>query len=311
MSFRKKAHVSGSLLAAFAAVGVLTTAANAQDTLRWKFKPGKTLNYSIVHNMNMSMMVMGQNIDMKMKQTMDLVWKVTKVDSSGTADMAQTITRVQMEMTGGPIGKLEYDSAKPNAGGGNPAIAAMAKMFDALVGNAVTMKMTALGEIKDVKMPKKFLDATKGAGGGALPGMMSADSLKDMMAKSSLTFPKTGLKVGQTWSKEVRMDNPFGTIKVNTAYKYGGNESKGGKTLAKIAMTPKMSIVPKPGAMFAIKLGKQSGKGMANFDVNAGHLVGTTSRQKMVMEITVAGQTLEQTIEQTTEMKLVSNKTTR
>lgn len=307
MLHSRKALVFGRALSAVALLAFATTAAHAQQKLRWKFKPGEKLNYSMAQTMKMSMVAQGRNIDMKMNQTMDMVWQADKVASDGSYNMTQIITRIRFVMSGGPIGKVEYDSANPNNAGGNPILASVTKMYGALVGKPITMKMTPLGEFKDVKMPKAFLDAVGNAAGGQVPGVVNKDTLKQMITQSGVAFPSEAVAKGKTWNKDVKLNNNFGVIKVDTTYTYQGADG----STAKIGISPKMSITPKPGAPFTLKLAKQDGGGVIRFDVAKGHIQSTSMKQKMVMEISVAGQVIEQTIDQTIEMKLGRPKATR
>ena len=297
--------VPGLLFALLVVSPFLSSAANAQTKLRWKFKVGEKLNYTMVQKMNMSMMVQGQNIEMKMTQTMDMVWKAKSTSKDGTTELAQTFTRIRFTLAGGPIGKVDYDSNTPNAGGGNPLLAGLGKTFGALVNQEFTMKMSALGEIKDIKLPKKFLDTLGNAGGaGRVPGMLNADTLKEMVGKAGIVFPATGVVKGKTWNSNMTVKNPFGDIKIATAYQHLGLENRNGQSFAKIKVTPKMTLTAKPNAPFKIQLAKQEGSGTVLFDVKAGRVQSSSMKQKMVMEINAGGQNISQTIDQTVEMKL-------
>ncbi|GAB4137735.1 MAG: hypothetical protein Tsb009_05420 [Planctomycetaceae bacterium] len=285
----------------------LSSQAEGAEKLRWKFKVGEKLNYQMVQNMNMAMQVMGQNINMNMNQTMDMVWKGTKVHSDGTTDLSQTITRIRFTMSGGPIGKVEYDSANPNLGAGNPIVGGIAKMFNALVGQEFTMQITARGELKNIKMPQKFLDSLKQGAAGRIPGMLNADTLKEMVGKSGIIFPEKAISKGDTWNSKMELKNPVGTIKVATKYVHNGTV----KGLEKIQLTPKMTMVPNPGSPFNIKLSDQSGGGTVLFDAKAGRIVSSSMKQKMVMVIAAGGQNIEQTVNQTIEMKLQPAKSSK
>ncbi|MCH8828024.1 MAG: hypothetical protein IID45_00445 [Planctomycetes bacterium] len=300
-----KPFLPGGIFTVVAVVCLAASSADAQTKLAWKFKAGEKLNYSMVQKMNTATTVQGRNIEMKMNQTMDMVWKISKVETNGTASIAQTITRIRFVRQAGPLNKMEYDSDKLQAGG-NPALQPMTKIFDALVGQEFTLKMSPLGKITDIKMPKKFLNAIQGAGAGGIPGMMNKDTFKEMIGKASIIFPASGVTRGKTWNQTFEMKAPFGNIKVATAYKYLGTTRKGGATLARISVVPKITFTPKLGALIKVDLLKQEGSGTILFDINSGRLVGSSLKQKMVMKLQIGGQSFEQTIDQTVEMKLGS-----
>src|SRR5258708_40184450 len=84
--------------------------ASAQTTLRYKFKKGEKLNYVMDQKVTMSMSVMRKDIDVEVGQTIDMTWNIKDVDSAGKAKVTQKFDRLRFNMSGGPIGKVEYDS---------------------------------------------------------------------------------------------------------------------------------------------------------------------------------------------------------
>src|SRR5947209_537839 len=97
------------MLLAAAILGLAAVPAQAQVTLRYKFKEGEQLHYEMQQNMDMKMNIAGNDIAMKMHQQMDMTWKIAKVDADGKAQLAQRIDSIRMTMDT-PMGKVEYDS---------------------------------------------------------------------------------------------------------------------------------------------------------------------------------------------------------
>src|SRR5258708_1807184 len=86
-----------------------SASAQAQTTLRYKFKEGDKLNYVMEQKQEMAMSFMGNDINTKINQTMDMTWKIGAVDKDGSAKMTQTIDRIRMTMDS-PGAKIEYDT---------------------------------------------------------------------------------------------------------------------------------------------------------------------------------------------------------
>jgi hypothetical protein len=94
-------------------------------------------------------------------------WKVTDVDASGNAEMDQTMDRILLTISG-QGNETKFDTKTEPAAQEPPPL----KMLRGLVGSPIHMKMSARGDISDVTVPPKILDAFKGlgpaAGGGAM-----------------------------------------------------------------------------------------------------------------------------------------------
>src|SRR5581483_1081125 len=76
------------------ALALLAGPANAQTTLRYKFKDGEKLQYVMDQDMKMTMSIGGMDIEMKMKQGMDFNWDIGKVDDQGNAQVRVKVGRV-------------------------------------------------------------------------------------------------------------------------------------------------------------------------------------------------------------------------
>lgn len=285
-----------------------STAASAQERLRWKFEKGKTTKYQVAQNMDIKMSVMGQNIDSKMNQTMDMGWTVESVADDGTATLRQQITRVQMTMNS-PFFNVEYDSDKEEQPE-DPVGGQLAQVFEAMVGKDFTLKMTSRGDVSDVELPDDLKEALEGAGGGALPGGagFNAESLKQLVSQSSVAFPAEPVSKGKQWDTQTEAKLPFGTMKLDNKFTYQGPEQRGGKSLHKIALKPKIAIEAAPDAQVQLAVKSQEANGTIYFDNREGRIAESTMKQKMEMELNAGGQAITQTIDQSMTMKLVPDK---
>ena len=142
----------------------------------------------------------------------------------------------------------------------------------------------------------------------ALLHMFSPDGLKRMMGQSGLVLPKEAVSKGEKWNHKMDMKLPFGKINAEFNYVYDGPSEKGGQTLEKIALQPKMTIDADPNAPFAMKMKSQEGGGHAFFDNKNGKLNEVTVNQTMEFEIEIMGQTLSQRMVQNVTTRLVDKK---
>jgi hypothetical protein len=281
----------------------LAGAAQAQTTLRYKFKEGEKLEYVVDQDQKMSMSINGMDIDMKVKMVMEMDWQTLKVDNQGAAEVKVVISRVKMAMDG-PTGNVEVDS-KDKEEPGDPIGQIFAQIVKAIGGMEMTFTSDATGDLRDTKISEGTAKKLKGIPGiDKLGGdMFSPDNMKSMMA-SNMVLPKEPVSKGKSWTQKTNQKLPFGKLTGETTYTYEGEIEKNGKKLEKIAVKPDIKIEPDPNSPIQIKVKGGSGKGTTLFDNTAGRVIESTNEQKMEMELEIGGMTINQNITQTTTMRL-------
>lgn len=283
-------------LLAAAALTAVASAASADTTLRWKFATGQKRNYVMTQKMAMKMELMGKQIETTVTQTVDMTWEVKEVDKDGVAEMVQTIDRVKLSMMG-PTGNIDMDTAKVEDPAGAPA--PLTTLFRAMTGTPFASKVTPRGELRDVQVPAKIVDAFKNAGpAGAMLG--NEESLKNMFGQSLIVFPEGPVAQGKSWTGNRKMPMPFGTMVMDITYTLEGATGP----VEKIGIDTKVKIEPKEGVPVSIAVKSQDMKGHCRFDNAAGKLNSSDVVQKLAMTVTVQGQEFVQDIETTTKMDL-------
>jgi len=283
-----------------------STPVGAQTTLSYKFKEGEKLGYTIEQKIEMQMNVMGNDIDMKILQTLDTTWKVVSVDKDKKAKISQKIDRIRFSMEGGPAGKTDYDSKdgkKPEGQLGEM----VAPIFEAMTGADFGFTMDAQGKIADVQVPEKLTEALKKlpAGGNQ---MFSPDTMKQMVEQGGIVLPGGAVEKGKSWEQKTDMTSPFGKMVVTKALTDEGKAMIDGKEVEKIALKPTMTIEVDPAKPFSANIKAQEGKGTAYFDNASGRVVESTTTQTMDMSISVGGMEIGQKTKTTASMKLRKDK---
>ncbi len=246
----------------------------------------------------MKMELMGKPIETSYTQVTEITWEVKGVDKDGNAEMVQTIDRVKFQSMG-PGGNTEVDTAKAGDAPGTPEL--MTKLFRSMTGAPFTLKMTPRGEIRDLKVPAKIVDAFKDAGPAA--AMLGSDEgLKNLIGQSVVVFPEGAIAQGKSWQAVRKLPMPFGTMVMDTTYTL---EPAAGP-VENVGMDVKATIEPKEGSPLEIKVTSQQTKGHYRFDNSAGNLKSSDVVQKMSMMMTVNGQQFAQDIESTVKMELKS-----
>ena len=277
---------------------VSSPTAHAEKTLRYKFKQGDKLVSSMNQVMDIKMNVVGQNVEMKMDQQIEMSQVVKAVDSAGVADIVQKITRIRVEMNGPPGSSMKYDSADKKKPEG--ALAQIAPLFKTLTRAEFSVKMAPTGKLVDVQVPDQIFKELEAVPAAAmLQGMFKKESFTQMLRQAATIFPATQIKKGETWTNSFSVDNPLGKQKVETTYTYAGEETVAGTVLDRIDVVLKMSFgkienPTLPGA--EIKIKKQDSKGKMYFDNNRGQMSKSHLDQHLEMEITVGDNTITQVL---------------
>jgi len=269
--------------------------------LRWKLTPGDTLHFVITQDMNANVKAGEDAAPMKLTNTtsMESSWKVEAVDPKGVASVTQTIERMQMKLQSPQGVMLEYDSA---AGKEPEGMATMlAPMMNAMVKKPFLHKMTARGEILEMKPPQGFVESINKLSGGGAGGLFSDDMMKQMSALG--VFPEEPVTPGKTWSRKVTSKVPvLGSMTVESTFRYVGSEDRGGRTVEKIAVTMLMKLGEEKGQP-GLTIKDVETDGTLLFDAAAGRLVQMQAKMKMKMSIAVGTMKIEQDMEMDQRME--------
>jgi hypothetical protein len=274
------------------------------EPLRWKFKAGESIRYSMVQEISQETRDPGRALKLTMNQTVDLHWSVKSVADDGVADMTWTIDRVRAKVSG-PEGGFEFDSQTGKDPEG-PLGAQVGPLVKPLVGAEFSLKMNGRGEYRDVKVPPKVVESLRQAGPGASAGVVDPEEgLKNMINQANLILPETALKPGTTWSKQSRSAMPMlGTMVWDRLFTFEGPDPTATE-LRRISMETKVSLEPAADSNVVVKITSPPSKGEFVFDPQAGRIVSSRVNENLQMSFAVQGQTSEHTSNRVTTMTLV------
>ncbi len=275
------------------------------DNLRWKFKEGEVLHYSIEQKMAISAKGMGQERKSSRLQTLDVSWTINRVDAGGTAEITFRYDRVRLRMEMPPLMPFDFDSNDTKAAV-QPGFEAETQQLKAMVGAEVGFKIRPTGDIDDIKFPEATLKKLRDAAPrGSGEEEVSEKLLKEMLLQASPpSFPEGEIEPGKTWSsKAARMPIGFATMVVDKTFTYQGPDPKTPGRLL-VGMETKVTLEPTGGANVKATIRKQEGRGTMTFDVEAGHLAGARMTQKIDMAISGGNQSMEDIRDTTTTMTL-------
>ena len=271
----------------------------ARTLLRWKFKPGETLDYVITQEWSQKIQK-GDKAPMTgtMKLSMDNVWKVESVDNEGVATINRTIDRMRMKVRGPHGVHMEFDTASDrNILGPDKIIAQVAK---AMVKKVTVLRISPLGEVLEAKPPQGLLEGMKKIlPVGSFGDLFSPEGLKKMQV--NIPLPAEPVARGRTWTHKEDFQLPamFGRLGVEEKYECLGSERHGGVEFQKIALTVLMGpgeakqVEKAEGEQEPVsplvKFKDSDSRGTIYFDNVQGRVVRSTMKVNVQAEINIAG----------------------
>ncbi len=246
----------------------------------------------------------------------DFVSTCKKVNPDKTAVLDITMGRIAMSNNVAGF-KMEFDSKTYDAEkAANPMVAAIGRMFNAMVGTKFTLTVGPDGRPIKVEGLSEAMKRMMDSVGDDVPGPMKKmfsqlgevfddDSVLDKWAAHYRMIPSEPVGIGDTWSAEWDMDMPFmGSTGIRGESKYVllAVEELRGRRCAKIGIVESFETKPKdpkadagtkkPAGLFGnfeMAMQASGGKGMAYVDVDKGELVQLRQTQKMDIKVTMAG----------------------
>ena len=277
-----------------------TRAAMADEPLVWKFTSGDEHHYRMTQlvDMQMKLSETGPNLDTGAEQLIDLTWKVEAVDEQGHAKIRQTVDRTRMKMQAPGQPTLKYDSDSEDDPAGFAAM--LTPLYRAMIEHAFSMTMSPRGEITNVEIPEQLSLAMKNVPGiDKKDEMFSSDGFKTLVQNNSLVLPKPAdLSPGYQWSKNTSMESKqFGSSAFTMTYRYLGPYEVKGKEIEAFSVSMKMEF-GKTIAGVELEILDQKSAGEILFDREAGRLESSKLQQDVELQVTVAGQPMNQKLTQ-------------
>lgn len=274
--------------------------------LRWKFKQGEVLHYTMNQRTTNSYKPKnGVEASSLMTQVVDLHWTVKSVSADGVAELSQTVDRVRTRIEGaGQSSTFEFDSDAKQEPRDGPIAAQLVPLLKTLVGAEFTYKMSELGELSDIKVPESLLESVRLANSGGGKSVFSDEGMKNLVTQSGLSLPGDSVEPGETWSHQDKVPLPLlGTMIMDKTYRLKGTDEAAHRRVD-IELDTRVTIQPAAEAGIVLKITSQDGKGAFSFDRDRGRVVASRVEDRLVMSLSVQEQEIEQSTRTVTEMKL-------
>ncbi len=197
-----------SRLFLFVAAGITSVALGgtsaAAVSLQLQLGKGKTYYEKMTINQHITQTVMNMQQVMDQNTGTGSKLDVLDVDRQGNMQIRRTFNWAMSKRTG-PMGNLDYDSAK------QPTPPAGAEVFAALLGQSYVVKISPKGEILDVNgveemraaiLKKLPPNAAADPSMTALNSYLDKKGIKEMTESMLAVYPDRPVEVGQSWSRK-------------------------------------------------------------------------------------------------------------
>jgi len=241
-----------TLLAA-ALVAILFPAADAAEKtylLRYKFSPGETIRWRVVHRSNVRTTVAGTTQRAESVSESDKVWRVEQVMPDGSARFVYSVDDVQMQQRLSGRDELRYDSntdEKPPVGFENVAQS---------IGRPLSVvTLSSRGEV--IKRERKH----------------KATTVEDQQNDITIPLPEEAVPVGHRWStpNEVSVKLDTGGVKqIDTMQTFRLESVKTGVATISVRTTV---LTPIDDPAIEAQLTQCAAKGQVRLDIDAGRIL--------------------------------------
>jgi cell fate (sporulation/competence/biofilm development) regulator YmcA (YheA/YmcA/DUF963 family) len=219
-------------------------------TLRYKFRPGETLRWKVVHRARVDASVAGTSQTSETVSTSVKVWKVQKVESNGVATFEQAVENVDMwqKLTGRM--EVRYNSQtdkKPPVGYEN-----VAKSI------GMPLSRTTIDSVGKILDRQHLVDKPKTSQEGLV----------------TVPLPETPVAIGDTWSYPCDIEIPLegGRIKnIKSRQSFTLEEVKNRVATLRVAT---QILTPVDDPAIEAQLAQRDSAGTLNFDIDSGRIVG-------------------------------------
>ncbi|MHC5061845.1 MAG: DUF6263 family protein [Planctomycetota bacterium] len=263
--------------------------------LKLNLKKGQKLGMKIVNDQKISQTVMGQQQKMNQMMAMGISFEVLAVDSEGNMSTKTTYQTIHVKMEG-PMGVMEYDSAKPEeTESANPISA----MYKAMLGQSIVMKMTPKGEILAIENLEEMItkmadqmaadDAKKQQMREMMKSFINEDKMKEMGGAMTAALPQQLVSVGESWTNQISIPVGF-PMEMDTTNTL--TECKGGiftiQTEARIEPGDQAKPIEMGGVKMSMRIQGQQ-NGTSQLDEATGWMVRSKADMKFSGEVKVEG----------------------
>ena len=304
-----------------------------QELLRWGFQAGDTWQYRLTQNSSTqsepirdpdSGQLVGPSMQQSQTQTATIEAAVRQVEANGNATVDWTYTRMQMSTEGMPGTSFNWDSDDPDSSVAGTPLGPMAAQLGAMIGQPLTVVMTPLGQVLEMRGIDALLATMLEGLDPAIASMME-EQLGQMFGEDQIasqflgglgTMPEGPVVPGDSWTIRSELPMPIfgGSMISETRNTVTGFESRSDERVVLIRHEGTVELDSSglgAGLPFTITMDDASVSGSTTFSIDRGLILSSsnTTEQSLTMSMAAAGMRQQMRTENSTLLELVGRVT--
>lgn len=270
--------------------------------LIWQFESGRKFEIVTQQSMTMKMDLGAQQLTSVTNNATQTTWHIQNIDSEGLAKSEMTIDRMTMKLdNNGTVIKYDSDSDSDSDEAQEGLLADLAASLDVIIGRSISYKVSPQGRVSDVQVPDDMFGENQNA---ALLSIMNPQTIAELTKNSTLFFPNPRPQIGDVWEDSSVIDMDMFEVTSRVQYQYLGVEDQPAGPVHVIGITIDQNFSDSGGV--EVEIVSQESNSKVYFDGIKGYLVGSHLAQDIRMNISVAGQVIDQQIQQQTQVKVTA-----
>jgi len=302
-----------NLLVATLAFACLTQVAQGQERAAWRFAVGEPLRYEVVQSSIVTVDAgPSGSFTTNSTQTLDVEWRFDRVDDDGVGHGVQEITRLQVQVTMPEGLELKYDSATDETPEGVAAM--LTTLYSAILEFETSIAVAPTGDLVQFDPPAEMLEK--------LSSVPATRAMSDMVVDVGLRSTAESIALRLSGRAETPRKFEFANrVLGNVRGELAWVETTQANNPAFKHYSPQLKLniepasesdvsgesVSRPRPLSDPKIESQAIEGDAVFNIEAGRLESSKHTVKLNVEGELAGNHVTSKLEQTAEIRHVSD----
>ena len=304
-SVRRAAASAAGLLLVCCAAWAPSQLAAAEKLLRWKFAQGEQLVVDIAQTTVTEAGTRDKPERMTVEMTLQMAWRVDRVDADGTAQTTQAFRRLTAKTVAPGAPPVVFDSAA----GGSPAkeLKTLADAVSSLLHARFQVTLTPRGEIADVTRSAETdsLLAAVPAGTG-LVRLLNKEGLNQTLRPALGFLPERAVRPGDTWTHTREVETPRGRVRLVSTYTDDGPVTVAARELERIRVSTAVHVPDGEPSYELEQPPPPRIQGVLLFDATAGRLAQSDLSQTLKSQATYRKKTVAVTATTTVTLKIAA-----
>jgi len=214
----------------------LTAQLPAQIVLQSKYAEGSQRTTEVESSTHQILTIAGMDVETKSTTFITSTTMIGKRKPDGTLEIADRVSRLQLDSTYPGGVQLTFDSDNPDKKSDTPQLEPILNLFRAISKNTTTRVLDKANRFQSIRNSPGITDGLD----ELVKDQLSEKNMTQTAIQEQNVYPTTPLKKGDSWERtEVTHLGAGQTLTRELVYRYAGTLNKDGRTLERITRSIK------------------------------------------------------------------------